>query len=229
MFYKFLKFLKIKIIYCYLAGAIENDTKEGGQGWRNAITPTLDEIGIYVGDPCLTEPLVTGMDVIQAQEKFNGWIQSGNYTKFDEKFAKVVEKDIRMVHRSDFLIVHLFPDIPTTGTIHEMAEAWRLKKTIYIIWTEAISKLSKWALYLCTSSGGKIFPNKKQLLDYLTITCDIKKLSLRVQIIQFIKAIFRLIEEKLFNFKLSKIKRILKELEQEKKPEPPKNEEKKGK
>ena len=50
-----------------------------------------------------------------------------------EKFKKVVEKDMRMVHRSDFLIVHLFPDIPTTGTIHEMAEAWRQKKPVYLI------------------------------------------------------------------------------------------------
>ena len=171
--------------------------------------------GIIVHN-CLTEPLVTGMDVIQAQEKFNGWIQSGNYAKFAEKFAKVVEKDIRMVHRSDFLIVHLFPDIPTTGTIHEMGEAWRTKKIIYIIWKEAMSKLSKWALYLCTSSGGRVFSSKKKLVEYLSIVYDVKKLSLRIQIIQFVKAIFRIIEERIFNFRLSRIKSILKELESSK-------------
>lgn len=202
-----------------VAGAIEFDKKDGGQGWRDAITPALDEAGIYIQDPCKTEPLVTGMDVIQAQEKFNGWIASGHYDKFAEKFKAVVDKDIRMVHRSDFLVVHLFPDIPTTGTIHEMAEAWRLGMPIYIIWSDAISKLSKWALYLCTSSGGRVFPNKKQLTDYIIIIYDLKIQSFRVQFIQFFKAICRLIGERIYRFKLREIKENLKELESDKKEE----------
>ena len=224
MFYRFLKFLKIKIFYTYMAGAIEFAKKDGGATWREAITPALDEIGIYVQDPVKTEPLVTEMTVIQAQEQFNNWISSGHYDKFAQKFEKVVEKDIRMVNRSDFLIVHLFPDIPTTGTIHEMAEAWRQGKKIYLIWTEAISKISKWALYLCTSSGGRVFPNKKQATDYITLVYDLSRQSFRVQFIQFFKAIGRLIEEKIYNIRLSKIKKTL----TNNKKEIPKSEEKKG-
>lgn len=201
----------MKLFYTYLAGAIEADKKEGGCGWRDNITPALDKAGIYVQDPCKTEPLVTGMDVMEAQEKFNGWIQSGNYNKFDEKFEKVVQKDIRMVHRSDFLIVHLFPDIPTTGTIHEMAEAWRLHKPIYLIWSTAKTKLSKWALYLATSSGGRLFDNPKQVSDYLALAYDVKRQSFRVQVIQFVKAIFRIIGEKIYSIQLRKIKATLKE------------------
>jgi len=208
MFDKLVKKLGIKLFYTYLAGAIEADKKDGGQGWRDAITPALDKARIYVGDPCKTEPLVTGMDVITAQEQFNGWIASGHYEKFAEKFQQVVKKDIRMVHRSDFLIVHLFPDIPTTGTIHEMAEAWRLKKPIYIIWTEAVSKLPKWALYLCTSSGGNVFPNKKQVADYVILVYNTSRQSFRVQFVQFVKAIFRMIEEKNYNYRLSKLKQV---------------------
>ena len=207
----------IKLFYTYLAGAIEADKKDGGQAWRDSMTPALDSAGIYVQDPCRTEPLVTGMDVIEAQEKFNGWIQSGNYHKFAEKFEKVVEKDIRMVHKSDFIIVHLFPDIPTTGTIHEMAEAWRIGKPIYIIWSEAMIKLPKWALYLCTSSGGQVFSSKKQLTDYIELVYDVKRQSLRVQIVQFFKAIFRIIEEQFYGIKLRKIKKELLCLESTKK------------
>lgn len=172
---------------------------------------------------CKTEPLVTGMDVIEAQEKFNGWIQSGNYAKFAEKFEKVVDKDIRMVHKSDFIIVHLFPDIPTTGTIHEMAEAWRLKKPIYIIWSESMVKLSKWALYLCTSSRGRVFSNKKQLTDFISLVYDVKRQSLRVQAVQFLKAIFRIVEEFFYRIKLKKIKMSLKDLEPKKKSKEPIN------
>jgi len=222
MFYKLIKKLNLKLFYVYLAGAIEADKTDGGAKWRDAITPALDNAGIYVQDPVKTEPLVTEMTVVEAQEKFNAWIASGHYDKFAKTFEKVVQKDIRMVHRSDFVIVHLFPDIPTTGTIHEMAETWRLKKPIYLIWTEAISKLPKWALYLCTSSGGQVFPNKKQCADYITLVYDLKKQSLRIQIIQFFKALFRMMEEKRYCNKLNKIKESLQELSSQK--EKPKTE-----
>ena len=101
------------------------------------------------------------MDVVEAQDQFNKSIRSGHYDLFAQKFQLVVDKDLRMVHRSDFLVVHLFPDIPTTGTIHEMAEAWRLGKPIYLIWPAAKSSLSKWALYLTTSSGGYLAMSTK--------------------------------------------------------------------
>jgi len=205
----------LKFFYTYVAGPIEADTDDGGQKWRDRITPDLDNTGIYVQDPCHTEPLATGMDVVEAQDQFNKWIRSGHYDLFAEKFKMIVDKDIRMVKRSDFIIVHLFPEIPTTGTIHEMAEAWRLGKPIYLIWPVAKSSLSKWALYLTTSSRGKIFDNTKQCADYLSIICDWKRQSLRIQILQFIKAIFRLIEEAKYNRKLEK-KKCKKKKEKEK-------------
>ena len=198
----------LKLFYTYLAGAIEFDKKDGGQGWRDAITPDLDRAGVYVQDPCKTEPLATGMNVIEAQDKFNAWISSGHYDKFEQKFEKIVEKDMRMVHKSDFLIVHLFSDISTTGTIHEMAEAWRHKTPIYLIWGEAKSKLSKWPLYLTVNSGGRLFDNKKQVADYIAIRYDLKIQSLRVLVSQYVKAIGRILEEKIYNYRLEKIKAL---------------------
>ena len=147
------------------------------------------------------------MNVLEAQDQFNKWIMSGNYDKFAEKLEKIVQKDIRMVHRSDFVIVHLFPDIPTTGTIHEMAEAWRIKRPLYLIWKDAKSKVPKWALYLVTSSGGQLFDNGKQLTDFIALKYNIKNQSLRIQVIQFCKSICRLIGEQVYTYKLNKIKK----------------------
>jgi len=205
-----------------LAGAIEFDTKDGGQTWRNSITIPLDEMGIYVGDPVKTEPVATGMDVMEAQNKFNGWIQSGNYDIFEKMFTRIVQKDIRLVNRADFLIVHLFPDIPTTGTIHEMALAWMQKKPIYLIWKDAKSKLSKWALYLVISSGGRLFDSENKLTEFIRVKYNLKNQSFRVQFIQIIKAISRLIEENLYNLKTNsngnqeKIKQDLEKKEEKK-------------
>lgn len=211
--------MNTKLFYTYLAGAIEFAKKDGGVAWRDAVTPALDEAGIYVQDPCKTEPLVTDMTVLEAQDKFNSWISSGHYDKFDEKFKNIVDKDLRMVHRSDFVIVHLFPEIKTTGTIHEMSEAWRLKIPIYLIWNDAKSNLSKWALWLVIDSGGRLFDNKKQLTDYIAIRYDKNIQSLRVLIVQSVKAFFRKIDEWIYLYKLDKCKKtipIKKEVKEEK-------------
>ena len=188
------------------------DKKDGGQSWRNSITIPLDKNLIYIQDPCKTEPLVTDMTVIEAQEKFNGWIQSGNYDLFTNKFEKIVHKDLRMVHRSDFLVVHLFPKIPTTGTIHEMAEAWRLNKPIYLIWKDAKIKLSKWALHLVITSGGKLFESENKLVEYLSVKYAIENQSFRKQVTQIIKSIFRVIDEKIYTYKIKSLKRKLAKL-----------------
>jgi len=217
MFVKIIKFLKLKLFYNYLAGAIEFDKKDGGQSWRNSITPPLDKILMYTQDPCKTEALVTDMTVMEAQEKFNGWIQSGNYDLFTDKFAKIVHKDLRMVYRSDFLIVHLFPKVRTTGTIHEMAETWRQKKPIYLIWKDAKSNLSKWALYLVISSGGRLFESENKLIEFLSVKYAIENQSFRKQITQILKSFVRLIDEKIYTFRIIRQKRILAELLEKKK------------
>jgi nucleoside 2-deoxyribosyltransferase len=200
-------FKEYKLFYTYLAGPIELDKSDGGQSWRNTVTPTIEEAGISVQDPCKTEPLATGMDVVMAQDQFDRWIKSSHYDKFSEKFKLIVDKDIRMVRRSDFIIVHLFPNIGTTGTVHEMAEAWRLNKPIYLVYYGAVSSLSKWALFLTTDSGGKVFPNKKQLTDYVAEKYHIKNQHWHTLIIQSVKGIVRLIEG---NFHEAKMKIILK-------------------
>ena len=199
--------INIKLFYVYLAGPIEQDTDDGGQKWRDSITVPLDKCNICVQDPCKTEPLATGMDVVTAQDQFNKWIKGGNYDIFAKKFKVIVDKDMRMVHRSDFIIVRLFPGIGTTGTIHEMAEAWRLKKPIYLIYYGAKNKISKWALYLTTNSGGRVFDNRKQCVDYIEAITNSKILSLRQKIVQYIKGIIRGIEGVIYERKVEKIKR----------------------
>lgn len=197
----------IKYFYTYLAGPIEKDTSDGGQTWRNKITPYLDDLNIYVQDPCKTEPDATGMDVIMAQEQFNKWIISGNKEIFHRKFKIIIKKDLRMVARSDFIIVHLFKDIETTGTIHEMVHAWERKIPIYVIWYNPQVKLSKWALQLIKESGGDIFPNIKQCVDFITAEYAPEELSLFRKAIQYVAYLYRTIEGSLYQMKINRMKR----------------------
>ena len=58
------------------------------QDSRSALA-MLDDAGIAVQDPCKTEPLATGMDVVTAQEQFNRWIKGGRYDLFADKFLNI--------------------------------------------------------------------------------------------------------------------------------------------
>jgi len=68
-------------------------------------------------------------------------------------------------------------------------------------------------LFLTTDSGGKIFDNSKQLTDYIALVYEIQRQSLRIQIKQFVKALFRIMGEKDYNRKLQKIKFKLPKIE----------------
>jgi nucleoside 2-deoxyribosyltransferase len=207
-------FKELKLFYTYLAGPIELDTSDGGQSWRNSMTPILDDAGIAVQDPCKTEPLATGMDVITAQDQFNRWIKGGRTDLFMDDFEIIIDKDIRMVKRSDFIIAHLFPNIGTTGTIHEMVVAYQLKKPIYLVYYGAVSSLSKWALALTLLSGGKVFPNKKQLTDYVTEHYATKNQHWHTMVIQGVRSVIRLIENNLYEKSLKR-RKILNETPEE--------------
>ena len=83
-----------------------------------------------------------------------------------------------------------------------MALAWQLKKPIYLIYYGAVSSISKWALFLTTDSGGKVFPNKKQLTDFLVERYSRKNQHWHTLFIQTCKAIIRLIEGNKYEKKL---------------------------
>lgn len=161
------------------------------------------------------------MDVVTAQDQFNRWIRGGRYDLFEQKFKLIVDKDLRMVRRSDFIIVHLFPDIGTTGTTHEMVEAWtqirllmKFQKPIYLVYYGPVSDVSKWALFLTTNSGGRVFHNKKQLTDFIIERYNIKQLGWGTLIIQSIKSVLRLIEGTIHEASLQR-RKILNETSEE--------------
>ncbi len=51
----------LKDMRTYLVGAMDR-VPDGGTGWRNAITPTLKELGIEVLDPC-DKPIESAKEV----------------------------------------------------------------------------------------------------------------------------------------------------------------------
>jgi len=121
---------RLKNQRCYLAGAIDR-VNDRGVGWRQNITPYLEDLGVTVFNP-ITKPTEVGIeDDLSASLK----LDLKKKHKYDElsAFMKTVRSvDLRLVDISDFLIVSLDLDIHPCGTYEEIFWANRQKKPIII-------------------------------------------------------------------------------------------------
>lgn len=178
----------------YLIGAMEKtQDKDHGRGWRDRLRPELEkrfDINgnyIYVFDPTLMEVERTGYSTKEFHEKLEDWIATG---KRDEvrKYMDMIWRgkttllkgnisgkaelhhnlgDIDYVRNSNFLICLINEGDSPCGTYGEALMAYERNIPIYLIQTMALSKYNKSFLGWVLGSGGDIFPNQKQLLEYL--------------------------------------------------------------
>jgi len=188
---------------CYLIVAMESTgAKDEGRGWRDRLRPELisrvDSNGnhLYVFDPTLHEEKKVGMCTKEFHKKLGDWLSSGQRDKIKEgmdfiwrgkSFLKPDEKggedelvhvlgDIDYVRNSDFIILHIGENDRPCGTYAEAFLAYERKIPIYLIQTMALNKYNKSLLGWVLGSNGDIFPNQKQLIEFLD-----KKYNLKVK------------------------------------------------
>lgn len=188
---------------CYLIGPMEaTKADDGGRGWRDKLRPELekriDQSGnnVYVFDPTLAEFEKVGYSIEDFHSKMHGWIASGNKDKVREymdiiwrgkTFLRKNEEtgkeelttyigDIDYVKYSDFVILKLEKDDKPCGTYGEAMIAYDRKIPIYLLQTMPLNAYSKTLMGWVLGSGGEIFPNQSQLLDFLD-----KKYKLKIK------------------------------------------------
>lgn len=121
---------RLKSQRVYLAGAMDR-VSDRGNGWRDEITPFLEDLGIAVFNP-IKKPTMLGKE---DQETHKYKIELKNQEKYEELslLMKTIRSvDLRLVDISDFLIVNLDLDIHPCGTYEEIFWANRQKKPIII-------------------------------------------------------------------------------------------------
>jgi len=184
----------------YEIGSMESCGKTGGgKGWRQRLTPELNNRGIFTFDPTREEMEKVGLPSEEFLEKLTGLQLSGNWHLFVENMRKIWKGreylikdandgqmkqvkclgDIDFVEQSDFLVFNLDDGDKPGGSIIELAIAWYRGIPVYLITDIPKSKINKSILYFVLDSGneqGKIFPNQSQLLEFLD-----KKYSLKVK------------------------------------------------
>lgn len=113
----------------YLIGAMQY---ENGRGWRERITPELQNIGITVFDP-YNKPFVDDTTEDEAaRAELKQWMENGEFDRVTERMKRIRNFDLRLCDVSDFIIAHINPKVASWGTAEELTTNTRSKKPIFI-------------------------------------------------------------------------------------------------
>lgn len=147
----------------YLAGAMDR-VADRGNGWRNSITPFLENLGVVVFNP-ITKPTTAGMEdndshIIKTKLK-----EKERYDELSEMMKVIRRVDLRLVDISDFLIVNINLDIHPCGTYEEIFTANRCKKPILVHMEQGKGHTPDWLFG--TIPHQMIFSQWEDLKSYL--------------------------------------------------------------
>jgi|ERR1035437_500962 nucleoside 2-deoxyribosyltransferase len=113
----------------YLAGAMQY---KNGEDWRNRIQPELEKINITVFNP-YHKPFVKDIsEDDKARKHIEELIQEKKYDEVQERMRVVRSYDLNLVDRSDFIVAHIDPKVPTYGTVEELVTAVKIKRPTFI-------------------------------------------------------------------------------------------------
>jgi len=114
----------------YLVGGIQYTN---GRLWRDEIIEKLKSLEIICFNP-FSKPFIKDVDENEnIQQKLLELIEEENYDEVARRTKLIRIYDLALVDKSDFIIAHLDPKVPTAGTYEEIFWANRLKKPIFLI------------------------------------------------------------------------------------------------
>lgn len=142
-----MKYLSDKVVY--LAGSM-HAVADDGVIWREYITHILTKrYNINVLDPSKRSDIDGKIETKDDKKYFKTLIKNKDFQTLKNDFYKIVRKDLKMVDRSDFLIVHYDPSLHMFGSIHEMIVASNAKKPILVKYdSQKIDDINPWLFTL---------------------------------------------------------------------------------
>lgn len=126
----------------YLAGAIDR-VADRGVGWRENITPFLEQMGVVVFDP-IKKPSDIGLEDENVHKIKCKLKLEKKYNELASLMKEIRSADLRLVDISDFLIVNLNLNTHPCGTYEEIFWANRQKKPIIIHVEQGKEKTPDW-------------------------------------------------------------------------------------
>ena len=147
----------------YLAGAMDR-VADRGSGWRDDITPFLENLGVIVFNP-IKKPTIVGQEDEQTHKYKIKLKLENNYDELSHLMKVIRSVDLRLVDISDFLIVNLDLDIHPCGTYEEIFWANRQKKPIIVHMVQGKQSAPDWLFG--TIPHEMIFSSWDQVKEYL--------------------------------------------------------------
>jgi nucleoside 2-deoxyribosyltransferase len=126
----------------YLAGAMDR-VADRGNGWRDNITPFLEELGVVVFNP-IKKPTIVGKEDAETHKLKLKLKAQFKYDELSQLMKIIRSVDLRLVDISDFLIVNLDLDIHPCGTYEEIFWANRQKKPIIVHMVQGKQSAPDW-------------------------------------------------------------------------------------
>lgn len=147
----------------YLVGPMDR-VPDGGQMWRDKITPILESMNISVLNPCKKQ-----VDNIKEDEHTRNTIEqykiTGQYDKIRDEYGVIRNVDLRCVDISDFIIAHVDIDIHMCGSYEEIVTANRQKKPILVWCKQGKHQAPNWLFFMLPHQD--IFSSMEEVINRL--------------------------------------------------------------
>lgn len=148
----------------YLVGCMDL-VKDGGVGWRNDLTPWLENRNIIVWNPTDKPIENRGLEDAAVREEINKMKNNGEYGEIRKKYKDIRNIDLRMVDESKFIIANISIKNHACGTYEELFWANRCKKPVLVHIEEGKKNCPNWLLF--TLPHELIFDNWDDLKEYV--------------------------------------------------------------
>tara|TARA_Y100000590_G_scaffold468528_1_gene651585 strand:- start:737 stop:1282 length:546 start_codon:yes stop_codon:yes gene_type:complete len=147
----------------YLAGAMDR-VPDGGTGWREAITPALNDRGVVVLNPC-DKPADVGIEDEETRRLIEEYKETGEYGKIRKEYGVIRTLDLRCVDVSDFIIASIDIDVHACGTYEEIAVANSQKKPVLVWCQQGKASAPNWLFFMLPHQH--IFGSLSEIIEYL--------------------------------------------------------------
>ena len=154
---------RIRGMRTYLAGAMDR-VPDGGVGWRDKITPLLENKGVVVLNPC-DKPVEVGIEDSCTRVKIESLKEHDEYSKIKKEYGVIRTLDLRCVDISDFLIASIDIDVHACGTYEEISLANSQKKPVLIWCQQGKRSAPNWLYFMLPHQH--IFGSIDDLMRYL--------------------------------------------------------------
>lgn len=151
----------------YLSGSIDFSLDKG-KGWRDEITPFLEEKGIRVFDPlCHHKTFHINEDIDTIKRPYMAkLLEEGKFDELQTEMRELCHIDLRAIDLASFMIVSYDTSVHLCGTVEEISIASKQVKPVLLMCKNGKHRLPSW-LY------GRLqheyfFNNWEELKNYLT-------------------------------------------------------------